>query len=82
MTQGGILYANIKRAVGLAKKPLYLGGSLPIIGSSHSRVKVRLRLGSCIPGLHVTFILDSHPNCSSKPPARAWLQPHPDFSPN
>ena len=39
--QGGILYVNVKKALGLPKKPLYLGGSLPIIGSSHSRVKVR-----------------------------------------
>ena len=39
--QGGILYVNVKKAIGLPRKPLYLGGSLPIVGSPHSKVKVR-----------------------------------------
>lgn len=43
--QGGILYVNVKRATNLPRKPLYLGGSVPIVGSPHSKVKVRPSLG-------------------------------------
>ncbi len=87
LSQGGILYVNVKKATGLPKKPLYLGGALPIIGSSHSRVKVRPTawrfICRCnIDWQHITLKLNTTKPVPSHPKHKLNPTPSPTSNPD